>query len=104
LQHDLPGDARLRFTTHYVPHGIVGGDYYAVAKLDETEYAVMLADVMGHGVAAALYTMHLSSLWNRYHRLLTDPAGFTAKLNNELVKVVKTDESFATAVCGGSSI
>lgn len=44
--------------------------------------------------------MHLSSLWNRYHRLIAGPAAFAAKLNNELVKVVKTDESFATALCG----
>ena len=44
--------------------------------------------------------MHLSSLWNRFRGLLSSPEEFAAKLNNELVKVVKTDESFATAVCG----
>jgi serine phosphatase RsbU (regulator of sigma subunit) len=100
LQHDVPADPRIRFTTHYVPHAIVGGDYYAIEKLDGDCYGVMLADVMVHGIAAALYTMHLSSLWNRYRGLLRKPAEFAAKLNNELVKVVKTDESFATAVCG----
>jgi PAS domain S-box-containing protein len=100
LQQDLPPDDRIRFTTHYVPQAIVGGDYYAIEKLGEDRYGLMLADVMGHGVAAALYTMHLSSLWNRYHTLLASPAEFAAKINNELVKVVKTDESFATAACG----
>ncbi len=100
LQHDLPQDDRVSFVTHYVPHAIVGGDFFAIEKLDEDRYGVILADVMGHGVAAALYTMHLSSLWNRYHRLIAGPAAFAAKLNNELVKVVKTDESFATALCG----
>jgi PAS domain S-box-containing protein len=100
LQHDLPEDGRVRFTTHYVPHAIVGGDYYAIEMLDEDRYGLMLADVMGHGVAAALYTMHLSSLWDRYHRLMVNPTDFAAKLNKELVKVVKTDESFATAACG----
>ena len=54
---------------------------------------------MGHGVAAALYTMHLSSLWGRFHQRLTHPADFAATVNNELAKVVK-DESFATATCG----
>ena len=43
--------------------------------------------------------MHLSSLWNRYHSLISSPAEFTTKINSELAKVVKTDESFATAVC-----
>jgi serine phosphatase RsbU (regulator of sigma subunit) len=78
----------------------VGGDYYAIEKLTADGYGLMLADVMGHGIAAALYTMHLSSLWNRHRGLLREPAEFAARLNNELVKVVKTDESFATAVCG----
>jgi sigma-B regulation protein RsbU (phosphoserine phosphatase) len=100
LQHDLPRDDRIGFTTHYIPHGIVGGDYYAIAKLDADRYGLMLADVMGHGVAAALYTMHLSSLWDRYHGLLKNPAEFAGKVNHDLVEVVKTDESFATAVCG----
>lgn len=100
LQHDVPEDPRIRFATHYVPQAIVGGDYYAIEGLGEDCYGLILADVMGHGVAAALYTMHLSSLWNRYRSLLREPAEFAAKLNNELVKVVKTDESFATAVCG----
>jgi sigma-B regulation protein RsbU (phosphoserine phosphatase) len=44
--------------------------------------------------------MHLSSLWDRHRLLLTNPVEFAGKVNNELVRVVKTDESFATAVCG----
>jgi len=100
LQHELPEDGRVRFTTHYVPHDIVGGDYYAIEKLDEDRYGLMLADVMGHGVAAALYTMHLSSLWDRFHALLASPVEFASQVNIELAKVVKTDESFATALCG----
>lgn len=100
LQHELPADDRIKFTTHYVPHAIVGGDYFAIEQLDEDRYGLLLADVMGHGVAAALYTMHLSSLWNRYHSLLVSPVDFASKLNSELAKVVKTDESFATALCG----
>jgi len=100
LEHDVPEDARVKFTTHYVPHDGVGGDYYAIAKLGDDRYGLMLADVMGHGIAAALYTMHLSQLWDRFHGLLANPAEFTATVNNELVKVVKTDGSFATMVCG----
>ena len=99
LQHDRPDDARVAFTTHYIPHSIVGGDYYAIQKLGDDQYAIMLADVMGHGIAAALYTMHLSQLWERYHNLLKHPVEFAATVNNELARVTKTDESFATAVC-----
>ena len=27
MQYDLPADERIRFNTHYIPNGIVGGDY-----------------------------------------------------------------------------
>ena len=99
LEHELPADARIQFSTVYTPHDIVGGDYFAIGQLDPDHYAFLLADAMGHGVAAALHTMHLSSLWGRFHSLLVRPAEFSATVNNELGKVVK-DESFATAICG----
>ncbi|MHC4518692.1 MAG: PP2C family protein-serine/threonine phosphatase [Planctomycetota bacterium] len=97
---DVPPDDRVSFNTHYVPRDIVGGDYYAIRQLGADRYGLMLADVMGHGIAAALYTMHLSSLWERHHRLLENPHEFTDVVNRELAGVVKEEVSFATAVCG----
>ena len=99
LETNLPPDSRVSFATHYVPHDIVGGDFYALKRLDADHYGFLLADVMGHGVAAALHTMHLSSLWERHSPLLTDPVKFAQAVNAELAGVVK-GESFATALCG----
>jgi phosphoserine phosphatase RsbU/P len=76
----------------------VGGDYCVI--LAEGRYGLMLADVMGHGIASALYSIYLSSLWRRYHHVLLNPVEFAEKMNNELAKIVKNDESFATEVCG----
>lgn len=100
LQHDLPEDARIQFTTHYIPHDIVGGDYYGISQLDTEHYGFFLADVMGHGLAAALYTMHLSSLWDRYSSLLTSPSAFATHVGNELNRIVGSGEAFATGICG----
>jgi sigma-B regulation protein RsbU (phosphoserine phosphatase) len=100
LQHDLPQDARIQFATHYIPHDIVGGDYYGIRRLDRDRYGFLLADVMGHGLAAALYTMHLSSLWDRYCALLKSPAAFGRKIGNELNRIVRGGEAFATGICG----
>jgi PAS domain S-box-containing protein len=97
---DVPEDIPVGFTTYYVSRDIVGGDYYAIKKLGDGQYGIMLADVMGHGISAALYTMHLSSLWDRYYPLLKNPVEFTESLNKELFRVVKGEGSFATAVCG----
>jgi phosphoserine phosphatase RsbU/P len=99
LETELPEDPRVAFSTHYVPHDIVGGDFYAIKQLDTDHYAFLLADVMGHGVAAALHTMHLSSLWERHCCLLAEPVTFAQTVNEELARVVK-GESFATALCG----
>ncbi len=99
LAADLPDDPRIRFSSFYTPHDIVGGDFFAIRPLDADRYGFFLADAMGHGFAAALHTMHLSSLWDRHQHLLGRPAEFAATVNRELSKVVK-DESFATAVCG----
>ena len=100
MEEDVPEDIGATFTTHYIPHDIVGGDYYAIKDLGDGHYGVMLADVMGHGVSAALYTMHLSSLFNRYYPLLKNPPAFVGEVNKGLAAVVKADVSFATAICG----
>lgn len=99
LEQDFPEDSRIRFSAIYTPHDIVGGDYFAIRRLDSDRYGFVLADAMGHGVAAALHTMHLSSLSGRFFPMLARPAEFAETVNNELSKVVK-DESFATAICG----
>lgn len=99
LELQLPKDARVRFTGFYLPHDMVGGDYFAVQPLDTDRYGFLLADVMGHGVAAALHAVHLSALWARNCQALTSPTEFARRLNGELCKVVK-GESFAAGICG----
>jgi phosphoserine phosphatase RsbU/P len=100
LEQDLPDDPRLGFSKFFMPHDIVGGDYYAIRQLDEDRYGFLLADMEGHGVSAALYTMHLSALFSRYYMLLENPARFAAKVNRELIRIFGSVVTFATAICG----
>jgi PAS domain S-box-containing protein len=100
LEQPLPEDPRLRFSTFCMPHDLVGGDFYAIRRIDPNRFGFMLADMEGHGVSAALYTMHLSLLWERRSGLLSDPALFAAAVNDELVRVFEKDVTFATALCG----
>jgi PAS domain S-box-containing protein len=100
MKEDVPKGISLTFTTHYIPHGIIGGDYYSIKDIGNGQYGLVLADVTGHGVAAALYTMHLSSLWNRYHMLIKNPVEFVGRVNKDLAAVMKAEGSFATALCG----
>jgi PAS domain S-box-containing protein len=101
LARPLPQDGRIGFAAHYVPHDVVGGDYYAFARLAADTYGFMLADVTGHGAAAALYTVHLGSLWDTHCQLLSGGASkFAASVSAALADVIGEDESFVTAVCG----
>ena len=100
LRKDVPADSRVRISTHFVPHDIIGGDYYAIAKLDADRYGFLLADLTGHGVAAALYTMFLSSLWEANHDLVSTPGKFAEAVNKSLCDLIKEEEPFAAALCG----
>lgn len=95
----LPTDPRLEIHHRYQPHGIVGGDFFRVERVGADHYVVLLADVMGHGVPSALYTMQLRSLWEDHRSELGSPAGFLTGLNQRLSKLVGDVGYFASAVC-----
>ena len=96
LPASLPKDPRVRFDAGYYPCELVGGDFYCVREIDAARYGVIVADVAGHGVSAALYTMWLSSLCDSLGQLAAEPARFVAAVNRELVRLV-LPESFSTA-------
>jgi phosphoserine phosphatase RsbU/P len=98
LESKLPEDPRVRFDVRYVPEELVGGDFYRIEAVDPDSYAILLADVMGHGVASALYTMQLRSFWEECRAELTSPSRFVAELNRRLHKLASPDGYFATAV------
>jgi phosphoserine phosphatase RsbU/P len=98
LESKLPTDTRLRFDVTYSPEELVGGDFYRVESIDADRYAVMVADVMGHGIASALYTMQLRSLWEECRAHLEFPARFLGELNQRLHRLASPDGYFATAV------
>jgi PAS domain S-box-containing protein len=99
LHSPLVKDARVAFDVRYVPNEIVGGDFYRIEKIDADRYAVMVADVMGHGVSAALYTMQLRSLWEDHRAELASPAAFLTVLNKQLHSLTRDSGYFATGVC-----
>jgi phosphoserine phosphatase RsbU/P len=100
LEMELPDDSRIRFTRTLMPYGLVGGDYISIKKLDGDRYGFIIADLEGHGVAAALYTMKLDMMWKRYYRSLKNPRSIAAAINKRLVRIFERDISFATGVFG----
>ena len=95
---DLTQDDRVSFETCYQPRDIVGGDFFRIDKLDQDHYGVLVADAMGHGISAALYTLLLRSLWDEHRAELGTPGQFVATLNHRLKALVREEGYFGTAV------
>jgi serine phosphatase RsbU (regulator of sigma subunit)/DNA-binding response OmpR family regulator/anti-sigma regulatory factor (Ser/Thr protein kinase) len=56
LPDHLPHHPRLELAARYLPSGLapqIGGDWYDAIELDSDRTAVMIGDVVGHGVRAA---------------------------------------------------
>ncbi len=95
----LPTDPRVRMAVRYTPHDEVGGDFYRVEAIDANRYAILIADVRGHGVPSALYAMQLRTLWEDARAMLGHPAPFLTFLNRRASALVEHEGGyFATAL------
>ena len=66
----------LRFTCRFQPATNLSGDLFEVFELSEKQAGVLICDVMGHGVSAALVSATLHGLVAELRRFTTDPARF----------------------------
>jgi serine phosphatase RsbU (regulator of sigma subunit)/DNA-binding response OmpR family regulator/anti-sigma regulatory factor (Ser/Thr protein kinase) len=69
LPDRLPRHPRLELAARYLPSGLapqVGGDWYDAIELDSDRTAVMIGDVVGHGVRAATTMSELRNALRAY--------------------------------------
>ena len=81
--------SRFQFTHRYLPTGSVGGDFFTVSALSETQAAVFLCDVAGHGVRSALITAMVRALVEELKPFASNPGEFLTKLNDDLCAILK---------------
>ena len=74
----------LKFSHRYLPEGRVGGDFFTVTQLSDSQAGVLICDVMGHGVHAALVTAVERVLVEEIHGVANDPGAFLGELNRRL--------------------
>lgn len=84
LPDSRPNIEGYEFFDYYQPADQVGGDYYDYVSLPDGKVAIVVADVVGHGVAAALLMAKLSA--ETRFSLYTEPVPATAitRLNEKL--------------------
>jgi sigma-B regulation protein RsbU (phosphoserine phosphatase) len=74
----------LHFSHRYLPEGRVGGDFFTIIQISDTQAGILICDVMGHGVHAALVTAVERVLVEEVHGLSSDPGAFLGELNQRL--------------------
>jgi len=95
LPRDVPRLAGLEIVARYVPMSAVAGDFYDFLVVDDRRIGVLVADVTGHGVPAALIASMLKVAFAGQTAHAEDPARVLAGLNRALCG--KFEEHFVTA-------
>ncbi len=95
LPREVPRLAGLEIAARYVPMSAVAGDFYDFLVLDERHIGILVADVTGHGVPAALIASMLKVAFAGQTAHAGDPASILAGLNHALCG--KFEEHFVTA-------
>jgi len=95
----FPQGRALAFGHRYRPSRMVGGDIFDVVAVGENEVAMMMADVSGHGLAAALLTSVAKVLFRIGAEQCREPAKLLRWLNRQISLYLATGE-FLTVFLG----
>ncbi len=86
LPQKTPDISSYKFSAHYTPAQEVGGDFYDFIYFDRERTGVVIGDVSGKGVPAALYMAKLGSDLRTLAFTEKDPASTLGKLNDLLTE------------------
>jgi len=85
LPKKFPDMGKYEASAFYKPAKEIGGDYYDVIPLTGGKFGIVMADVSGKGVPAALIMTMLRGVLNTEARLNADPVRVLINLNSGLL-------------------
>ncbi len=94
-----PEQSTIRFHSKYLPTTTLGGDFFHVLPISDTEAGVLICDVMGHGVRAALVTAIQRALVEELTAYAGSPGEFLTRMNEAFLSILRRTRSpmFASA-------
>jgi serine phosphatase RsbU (regulator of sigma subunit) len=95
----FPQGRGLEFAHRYRPSRQVGGDLFDVVPVSSAELVILMADISGHGVPAALLTSVTKVLFRTGVEQCSNPADLIAWLNRQISTYLATGE-FITVFIG----
>ena len=96
LPRGVPTRAGLDVAVRYVPMTAVAGDFYDFVQIGPSSVGILVADVMGHGIPAALVASMVKLAFSVQAAHAHDPARVLASMNQILCG--QLDRSYVTAV------
>lgn len=91
LPNQFPDTNGIFFATRYLPAMDIGGDFYDIIPLAEQHLAVLIADITGHGIKAALITMLLKFSFCEFENQDVSAEDILMRMNEVLHKVLPGD-------------
>lgn len=95
LPGEFPSSRNFRVSARYVPMTSVAGDFYDFVLADENEVGLLIADVSGHGVPAALIASMVKLAATSQRANAANPAQLLGEMNAALCG--NTQTQFVTA-------
>ena len=96
LPKSFPRIPGLRGDVCYVPSERLSGDFYDFFEVGAMRLGVLIADVAGHGISAALYTGMVKSEMHSVPEEWDSPAALFQRINDKLCTFVRS--RFVTAL------
>ena len=79
----------VKFFTIYQPTSSVSGDFFNFVRVSDTAVGVLICDVMGHGVRAALVTAMMRALEEQLGERSGDPGALLTEINRALRGILR---------------
>lgn len=96
LPRVLPAIPGVKIATSYLTSDEAGGDYYDFLRMPKGRWGILIADVSGHGAAAATVMAMLHAILHGYERPRLEPEAMMSYANKRLC-AARLDGTFVTA-------
>lgn len=99
LNGEKPYSSNGKFSGISIPARLIGGDYYDFYPLYNGKIRIIIGDVMGKGIPAAMLMILTRGAFRSASESTQSPGETISAMNNALYKDLRTLNSFVTVFC-----
>ncbi|MGE3511596.1 MAG: PP2C family protein-serine/threonine phosphatase [Vicinamibacterales bacterium] len=98
LPDALPEAPGVTISARYRPMNTMAGDFYDMVRIDDQRVGILVADALGHGLAASLIAAMVKVAFSAEVPDADEPGAVLTGMNRMLVRPLGRDREFVTAV------